>query len=171
MHSLLRKIGGWGQVQKEPKQGVRRGEMGRPSRAPSLMGAGEPAVRLAAAGSGGAGSTAAEQPGAIEAPEGLQGKKGRAHGEGWWRLRCRCFGVLGGVMGQSELVAPGRGEGHRVRGGPGVPHSETHMVHPLSRQVLPSGLELQVGRFALGDQGVPRKEKKNSRKNFLMEER
>lgn len=144
--------------------------MGRAARARPLMGAGVSTVRLAAAGSGGAGSTTSEQPGSHRSSRRAKGKKGRAHREERWQLRCRCLGALGGITGQSELVASGRGEGHRARGGPGVPHSETHTVHPLSRQVLPSGLELQVGRFALGDQGVPRKEKKDSRKNFLMEE-
>ena len=43
---------------------------------------------------------------------------------------------------------------------------------PLSRQELPSGLgspELQVGRFVQEDPGAPREEKKDSRKNFLIE--
>lgn len=44
---------------------------------------------------------------------------------------------------------------------------------PLSECELPSGLgslELQVGRFAREDQGDPRKEKKDSRKNLLTKE-
>lgn len=74
-----------------------------------------------------------------------------------------------------------RPEGHRTRSGTGVPCSDTHTHRtsagstcPLPECELPSGLgslELQVGQFAREDQEDPRKEKKDSRKNFLTEER